>query len=949
MVNPFIGTGGHGHTYPGATRPFGMMQLSADTRLDGWDGCGGYHYSDSMIYGFSHTHLSGTGVPDYCDLLVMPFTGKVQWKPEEYRSLFSHQEEHASPGYYDVLLKKDMVSSRLTTTVRAGMHEYQFQPSNSEGSILIDLKHRDEVLESSLELVNDHELRGFRRSKSWAQNQYLYFYIQLEQPIAQYGFAINDQEQPGIQYAEGKNVKAYIRFRLPADQKIRMKVGISAVSTENAQKNLLQELPGWNFESVREAASSAWNAELGKIEVAGGTYDQQVAFYTALYHTMVVPNVYTDVTGEYRGTDLKVHKANQFTNYSVFSLWDTHRALHPLMTILQPKRTGDWINTFLAQYQQGGMLPVWELSGNETYCMIGYHSVPVIADAYQKGIRNFDAPLALKAMQDYAESNRFGISSYARQGFLSNEVDHESASKTVEYAYDDWCISQLAKELGNDSVYRRYLNRALNYRNLFDPTTRHIRGKVQSFWFAPFAASEINNFFTEGNSWHYSFTAQQDLDGLIKTYGGSKPFLKKLEELFTTTQQLSGREQSDVTGLIGQYAHGNEPSHHMAYLFNYAGKPWRTQELVHQICTDFYRNSPDGLIGNEDCGQMSAWLVLSAMGFYPVTPGSGYYALGTPLFDSVQIHLENGKTCTITARNHQPGYYYVNRFSRNGKLHPQTFIRHEDILQGARFEFELSNKPNYTRGVQAAHRPHTRVDDSRFVPVPFFNMSTFKFKQQLQVSLQDLDRNTTIYIQTSTDDAHYSNWVRYTQPFPIHQTTYLKAYAEKQGIRSAEIMQKLVKIPDDQRIEVLSKVHPMYTAGGAEALIDRIYGTTNWKTGEWQSYFDTDFEAVVDLKSVRPVHYVGIHVLQDVSPWIVFPKEVRFEISADGVHYTPLLTVPNTLPSESKDILIQEMGATVNAQGRYIRIHAVNGGPLPAWHESDGSPSHLFIDEVIVR
>lgn len=948
-VNPFIGTGGHGHTYPGATRPFGMMQLSPDTRLEGWDGCGGYHYSDSLMYGFSHTHLSGTGVPDYCDLLVMPFTGTVSWKPANYCSLFSHQEEHARPGYYDVLLKKDSVFARLTTTVRAGMHEYQFPVSAKDGKMLIDLKHRDEVLESSLELINDHEIRGFRRSKSWAQNQYFYFYIQLEEPIAHFGLAVDDQEQAGLRSASGKNIKAYISCRLPSNNKIRMKVGISAVSAENARLNLNQEIPVWDFETIQSEATKAWNQELGKIEISGGTHDQQVVFYTALYHTMVVPNIFTDVNGEYRGTDLKIHQARHFTNYSVFSLWDTHRALHPLMTILQPKRTGDWINTFLAQYQYGGMLPVWELSGNETFCMIGYHSVPVIADAYQKGIRNFDATLALKAMQEYATSSRFGIAQYDRQGFLSNEADHESASKTVEYAYDDWCIAQFAHWLGKDSAYRRFLKRSLNYRNLFDPQNQHIRGKVQSFWFSPFQATEINNFFTEGNSWHYSFTAQQDLDGLINVYGGNAAFLKKLEELFTTTQQLSGRDQSDVTGLIGQYAHGNEPSHHMAYLFNYAGKPWRTQEIVHQICTEFYRNSPDGLIGNEDCGQMSAWFVLSAMGFYPVTPGAGEYVLGTPLFDTVTIHLENGKTCTLVARNHLPGNNYVNRFTVNGKLHPATWIRHSDILKGSRFEFEMSAIPNKQRGVATHNRPHSKVADSSFLPVPFFDMSTFKFKQQLEVSFKDLDPQATLYYQTRTDSSAATEWQRYTHPFPITHTTYLKAYAEKHGIRSNEINQKLVKVPDDQRIEVTTPVHPMYTAGGNDALIDRIFGTTNWKTGEWQSYFNTDFEAVVDLKEIRPVEYVAIHVLQDVSPWIVFPKEVRFEISQDGMHYEPLLTVTNTLSSENKEPMIQEMGAAVKSRGRYVRIHAVNGGPLPAWHESAGSPAHLFIDEVIIR
>lgn len=949
LVNPFIGTGGHGHTYPGATMPFGMMQLSPDTRLEGWDGCGGYHYTDSMIYGFSHTHLSGTGIADYCDVLVMPFTGDVKWKNDEYRSPFSHKKEKASPGYYEVLLEKNNILARLTTTVRAGMHEYTFDKNAKQGKILVDLKHRDEVLESSIEVVNDYEIKGFRRSKSWAQNQYLYFYMKFEQPIKQYGIALNDLLQQNIKTAQGKNIKAYFSFDLPAGKKIKVKVGISGVSAENAKLNLDTEISGWNFDQLKLNAEKAWNKELGKIEIKGGTKDQQVAFYSALYHTEVVPNVYTDVNGEYRGTDLKVHKAEGFTNYSVFSLWDTHRALHPLMSIINRKRTGDWINTFLVQYKYGGMLPVWELSGNETYCMIGYHSVPVIVDAYQKGIRNFDAQLALKAMVDYAESNRFGISHYAKQGYLSNDVDHESSSKTVEYAYDDWCISQLAKWLGNDEVYQRYNLRSLNYRNLFDPTIYHIRGKVQAFWFSPFNATEINNFFTEGNSWHYSFTAQQDIDGLITAYGGKENFLRKMEELFTTSQQLSGREQSDVTGLVGQYAHGNEPSHHLAYLFNYGGRPWRTQEVIHKICTEFYPNNPDGLIGNEDCGQMSAWFVLSSMGIYQPTPGSGIYALGTTLFDEVKIHLENGKTFTITAKNHKPGNFYVNNVLLNGKQHPETFIKHTDIENGGSMVFEMSSTPNKTRGTKDAEMPHSKVDDSKFVPVPFFDMSEYKFKQDLNVVLKDLDPAAEVYYSIVSYAAEEKEFVRYTQPVSINQTSVVKAYAIKNAIKSPVVTQKLTKVPSDRTIEVMSAVHPMYTAGGKEALIDGIMGTANWKTGDWQSYFNKDFVAVIDLLKVRPVQYVAVHVLQDVSPWIVFPKEVVFEMSNDGKTYQPLITVANKITTDEHGPVVQELGANVTAETRYIRIRAKNGGVLPAWHESAGSPSHIFIDEVIVR
>jgi predicted alpha-1,2-mannosidase len=948
MVNPFIGTGGHGHTYPGPSLPFGMMQLSPDTRLEGWDGCGGYHYSDSMIYGFSHTHLSGTGIADYCDVLLMPFTGPVQWKNTSYASPFSHKNEKAHAGYYQVLLDKHHILASLTTATRSGMHEYRFDKDASEGRVLLDLKHRDEVLESSLELVNEYEVRGMRRSRSWAANQYLFFYIKFEKPLREYGIAVNDTLQKGMRSANGKNLKAYFSFDLPSDKTLHLKIGISGVSMENAKRNLDAEIQDWDFNKLKTDAESAWNKELGKIEVKGGTSGQQTVFYTALYHACLNPNMYTDVNGEYRGTDLKVHKAEGFHNYTVFSLWDTHRALHPLMTIINPGRTRDWINTFLVQYRYGGMLPVWELSGNETFCMIGYHSVPVIVDAYQKGIRDFDAQLALKAMTSYAESDRFGLKEYRELGFVSNDTDHESASKTVEYAYDDWCIAQFAKWLGNDSVYKKYIHRAQNYKNLFDPATGHIRGKVQAFWFYPFHATEVNNFFTEGNSWHYSFTAQQDLDGLMALQGGREKFANKLEELFTTNESLSGREQADVTGLIGQYAQGNEPSHHMAYLFDYAGRPWRTQELVHRICTEFYTNQPDGLIGNEDCGQMSAWYVLSAMGFYPVTPGSGNYALGTPLFDEVRIHLENGKTFTVNTRNRTSGFY-VNNVSLNGNPHPASFIRHQDIENGGEILFDMSTRPNKTRGIGEQDRPHSSISDPDFISVPFFDMPTEKFQTGLAIKMKSLDKDASIYYSLGDQEKMPGGFKLYQRSFPINRTSDVYFYAEKNGRRTAVLTQRFYRIPSDRTITVYSKVHPMYTAGGKDALIDGILGTVNWKTGNWQSYFAQDFEAVIDLKKKRPIHYVGIHVLQDVSPWIVFPREVVFEVSDDGKNYKPLVTVANTVPVDEKGPVVEELGSKVGAMGRYVRVKAKNGGALPAWHESAGQPTHLFIDEVIVK
>ena len=951
LVNTFIGTGGHGHTFPGATMPFGMMQLSPDTRLEGWDGCGGYHYSDSLIYGFSHTHLSGTGVPDYCDLLLMPFSGPVKWINKEYASSFSHKNEKASPGYYEVVLDKHGIKAALSTSFRSGLHEYSFLKGTT-GSILIDLQHRDEVLESNLQIVSATELTGLRRSKSWANNQVLYFYIRFDQPIFQSHLALDNEElKQSLKTISGKNVKASFDFQLPANKKLSVLVGISAVSAENAKANLDAEIKNFDLYTVKSKASQEWGKELGKITVKGGTQDQQIAFYSALYHTMVSPNIYTDVDGRYRGTDGQVHKASNFTNYTVFSLWDTHRAQNPLQTIINRKRTGDWVNTFLTQFKQGGMLPVWELSGNETFCMIGYHSVPVIVDAYLKGIRNFDANLALKAITDYAESNRFGLHQYMRQGFVGNDGDHESASKTVEYAFDDWCIAEFAKALGKDSIAAVYRKRANNYKNLFDPVSKHIRGKVNGFWFVPFKPSEVNNYFTEGNSWHYSFTAQQDLTGLIKAYGGEKEFLRMLDLLFTTSEGLEGRDQVDVTGLIGQYAHGNEPSHHMAYLFNYAGAPWRTQELIHKICTEFYPNNPDGLIGNEDCGQMSAWFVMSAMGFYNVTPGSGTYVLGTPLFDEIKINQENGKSFVIKASNRSAENFYISSIKLNGKSRTASFLNHQDITNGGLLEMGMSSKPSTNIGVAMKDRPSTANSSEGFTAVPYFDMDAFKFRTTITVKLGNLDPAASIFYRIIGKEEQNStaSFLPFTKPFELSVTSKVETYALLNGVKSATVNQVFYLLPNDRSVEVQSKVHPMFTAGGNEALYDGIVGTSNWKGGDWQSYFDQDFIAVMDLKSVRDIGYVGIHVLQDVSPWIVYPSKVFFESSEDGIHYTSLPAVENKIGKEVKGPEVQYLGLNVKIKARYIRVKAITGGPLPAWHESAGNPTHTFIDEFLVK
>ncbi|MDD3744215.1 MAG: GH92 family glycosyl hydrolase, partial [Lentimicrobiaceae bacterium] len=566
-VNPFIGTGGHGHTFPGATVPFGMVQLSPDTRLEGWDGCSGYHYSDEHIYGFSHTHLSGTGVPDYCDILFMPFNGDLQLNNgydgmPGYRSAFKHEDERAEAGYYRVKLLKDGINAELTATNRVGFHKYTYSNKKNQ-SILIDLQHRDMVTDSWINKVNDYEIEGFRGSTGWARDQRIYFAARFSRPIKKARLYSNDSLVEGNIIRNSKNIKAGLFFE-DGEDVILVKVGISAVSAENARKNMDAEIAGWDFDETRTKATTLWNKELNKIQVSGKDETSKTIFYTAMYHAMIAPNTYYDVDGSYLGRDFKIHQLSPSEGgyYTVFSLWDTYRALHPLFTIIDQERTGEFIQTFINQYEQGGMLPVWELAANETWCMIGYHAVPVIADAWVKGIRNYDEEKALKAMLNSASANHFGLNSYRKLGYIPAGDEAESVSKTLEYAYDDWCIAEVAGAMGKDELRDEYLKRAQSYKHVFDPQTQFMRARHNGGWFTPFDAAEVNFNYTEANSWQYSFYVPHDMEGFAHLMKGKEALAKKLDDLFNASSVTTGRDQSDITGLIGQYAHGNEPSHH---------------------------------------------------------------------------------------------------------------------------------------------------------------------------------------------------------------------------------------------------------------------------------------------------------------------------------------------------------------------------------------------------
>lgn len=693
-VNPFVGTAGHGHTYPGAVVPFGMVQLSPDTRLTGWDGCSGYHYSDNVIYGFSHTHFSGTGCSDLGDILFMPMAGEPSPKKKDYSSPFKHENEKASPGYYAVKLDKGDINVELTVTARVGFHKYTFSKGN-KSFIILDLKHRDKVLESYLKVTGNRTFEGMRRSKDWAKDQHVYFAAEFSESFSEYGIYKNDKLKKKINELNAVDIKAFFGFNMAEKKTIYVKVGISTVSIEGARKNLAAELSGWDFEKVKKDAHDTWQKELSKIEATSSRPDVMKTFYTALYHTMVVPNINMDIDGAYRGMDNKIHYAKGFTYYNVFSLWDTFRAAHPLYTVLQGQKTTDFLKTFIAMYKDGGRLPMWEFSCNETDCMIGYHSIPVIVDAFAKGYTDFDNKTALEAMKKSATENKYGIQRYIEQGYLGIGEQSDCVSKTLEYAYDDWCIAIMAQMTGDENTYREYLKRSENYKNLYDYTTGFFRPKVNKRWLEPFNPFDVNRgAYCEANAWQYNFFVPHDVNGLIDLSGGKEAFSKKLDELFTVESKLTGAAQSDISGMIGQYAHGNEPSHNFSYLFNFAGKAWKTQKMARLIMEELYNPNPDGLCGNEDCGQMSAWYVFSALGFYPVTPGMPYYVIGSPILDKAVIHSENGKIFTITAANNSRDNVYIKSADLNGYPYGKSWINHEDIMNGGTLLFELSHQPN---------------------------------------------------------------------------------------------------------------------------------------------------------------------------------------------------------------------------------------------------------------
>ena len=702
LVNPFIGTDFTGNTYPGAQAPFGMVQLSPDNGLAGWDRISGYFYPDSTIAGFSHTHLSGTGAGDLYDVLFMPVTLPYKEAQGELgiHSKFSHQDEEASAGYYRVKLQDYNINVELTATPRCGVQRYTFP--KAESMVILNLKKAmnwDFTMDSQIEVVDSCNIRGYRFSEGWARGQKLYFATRFSRPFK--SMEMDEAEIKLKGEKVGTSKIARFMFDTEEGEQVTIVTALSGVSMEGAVKNLDAEAPHNDFDKYLADAKADWNKQLQRIEVTGGNDDDRVNFYTALYHSMIAPTIYSDVDGQYYGPDKQVHQADGWVNYSTFSLWDTFRAAHPLFTYTEPERVGDMVQSFIAFYEQNGRLPVWNFWGSETDMMIGYHAVPVIVDAYMKGIGNFDAEKALEACIATSNIDEYrGIGSYKKNGYIPYNVtdkynsENWSLSRTLEYAFDDFCIAEMAQKMGKTDIANEYYKRSQNYRNVFNPATGFMQPIDDKGVFQPnFNPDEYTAHVCESNAWHYFWSVQHDIKGLVSLTGGQEKFAAKLDSMFTYIP--TGNEELPIfsTGMIGQYAHGNEPSHHVIYLYNKVRQPWKAQKYAAQVMHELYFNAPAGLCGNEDCGQMSAWYVFSAMGFYPVNPVSGEYEIGTPLFPEMRLNLSNGKTFTVLAPNVSRENIYIQSVTVNGQPYDKSYITHQQIMDGATVEFVMGNQP----------------------------------------------------------------------------------------------------------------------------------------------------------------------------------------------------------------------------------------------------------------
>ncbi|MDR0546672.1 MAG: GH92 family glycosyl hydrolase [Dysgonamonadaceae bacterium] len=709
-VDQYIGTGGHGHVFMGANVPFGLVQLGPTSIPQTWDWTSGYHISDTTVIGFSHTHLNGTGIGDLSDISLMPVVGEVRLSRGDEKnqdsgmwSYFNRSSERVHPGYYGVHLNRYNVDVELTATQRTGFHKYTF-PVNAKACVVMDLENGtcwDKPVEGYIVQENDSTVSGYRYSTGWANDQRLFFTASFSKPIKKWQVSEGNKRKKG-NVLKAQKVYGLACFDTSDGEPVYVKVALSPVSIENAKQNMQAELPGWDFEQTVADADKAWNRELNKIQIQTAALPVKKIFYTAMYHSMIAPSVFCDVNRDYRGADGKIHTGASFTNYTTFSLWDTYRAAHPLMTIIHPEKINDMINTMLHIYRQQGKLPVWHLMGCETNCMIGNPAVSVVADAWLKGFDGFDKNLAYEAMKNSSMLDERGLKYLKEYGYIPFDKEEEGLSKAMEYAIADWSLAQVAKATNRTDDYNYFSKRSQSYKHYFDKTTGFMRGLSSGGKFRtpfnPFESVHRENDYTEGNAWQYTWLVPHDIPGLVELFGGKERFTAKLDSLFTVEGSLGAQASPDISGLIGQYAHGNEPSHHILYMYPYVGQPEKTAGKVRQVLSQLYSGQADGLSGNEDVGQMSAWYILSALGFYQVEPAGGKYIFGSPLVDEALIQIGNGKTFRIIVKNNSKDNIYIQKMLLNGQPYDNYFIDYKDIMQGGTLLIYLSSDNNNFAG-----------------------------------------------------------------------------------------------------------------------------------------------------------------------------------------------------------------------------------------------------------
>lgn len=939
QVNPFIGTGGYGWSegrcYPGATVPYGMVQLSPENRDDLWTGY--YRYDQPTIKGFSHTHISGAGISEGADITIAPTVGEIRFVPGDpnkansgYRSRYTKTTEQAQPGYYTVFLDDYGIKAELTATSRTGMHRYTF-PESKQSNLIVDLRYGvkdDWVLDSWIKIIDKYHIGGFRRTNRWAGDQRQYFVAEFSKAMDSVAIVSDSVMNWNIKEAKGGNLQAVIRYQTKSNEQIGVKVALSAVSMESALENLSKENNDWDFDKIKQKAATTWEKNLSKIEIEGQVDSLKQIFYTAYYHTLLGPTVYSDVNGNYLGSDYQIHNVGKGKDYyTLFSLWDTYRTLHPLMTILEPKRVNDIINTFVQMYSQSGLLPVWNVYSSETWCMMGYHAVSVIADAYVKGIRDYDEDKALEACKKMANLDYLGLEYYKPLGYIPSNKTRWSVSKVLEYAYDDYCIAQLSQAMGRNSDFEEFGKRSLSYKNLFNPENKFLMPKNNTGeWNKSFNPNGWSNDYCEAGAYHYRFYVPHDLTSLISLYGGEENFVSALDSIF----------------IKKAYEQSNEPSHHMPFLYNYAGTPWKTQEQVREILLSCYNTTPEGLCGNDDVGQMSAWYVMAALGLYPVCPGNPEYILTSPLFDKATIHLENGKRFVISTENQSLENKYIQSVTLNGTPYTLSYITHKDIIAGGELHFVLSNVPNKSWGTKVSDRPTSRVN-LEVTERPNIIVENEHGLGTKKIRIESTTPKSSIYYTTDGSEPNEHS-ILYTHPFQVEENSTIKAQCVKVGLQPSLVTTRKISIKKAEYPKIIEnssvpKYHDLTAEGGAYNLIDGNCGTTETYGGYWVFLENKDLDVTVDRGSDLPLKEISTHFLHQPNSGSFAPKEVQYLISNDGKHFTLVEKHCYDFQSNKNKLSnIITFSTKIEPKNiRYVKVKALN------------AKGNMLIDEIIIH